>query len=163
MNRAFIITGGNLGDRGVNLQRAKKEIAAKAGAILSQSSIYETAAWGKEDQPSFLNQVLEISTELSAEDLLEVLLYTEKLMGRERIGKMGPRTIDIDILFYNQDVFNLPNLVIPHPHISIRRFVLEPLNEIAPKFVHPALGKTMNELLAECTDILPVSKLEPVV
>ena len=160
MNRVFIVSGGNLGDRMVNLSRAKNAIAEKIGNITSQSSIYETAAWGKEDQPAFLNQVLEISTKLSPQDLLTSLLSIEKEMGRIRTEKLGPRTIDLDILFYNDTIIQEDNLVIPHPHISSRRFVLEPLSELAPNFVHPALQKTISELLASCPDMLPVSRFD---
>ncbi|HEX8461629.1 MAG TPA: 2-amino-4-hydroxy-6-hydroxymethyldihydropteridine diphosphokinase [Segetibacter sp.] len=158
MNQAFLLTGGNIGDRLNNLQKAAEAIEKQAGKIIKKSALYETAAWGKTDQSSFLNQVLGISTTLSATDLLATLLAIELELGRQRYEKMGPRTIDIDILFYNNDCINTKNLKVPHPQIAFRRFVLTPLNEIAPHFVHPVSGKTIKELLLECPDNLEVIK-----
>ena len=159
MNAAYLLIGGNIGKRELNLERARNLIGEECGELKSLSSIYETAAWGKTDQPMFLNQVLEIITALKPMQLLQQILNIENQMGRTRHEKFGPRIIDIDILFYNDERFNYPLLTIPHPALQYRRFVLTPMNEIAPEFVHPVLKKTIAELLEECPDDLPVKKL----
>ncbi len=158
MNEAYLLTGGNIGDRLMNLQQACNKIEKEAGTVLKKSAIYETAAWGLTEQNHFLNQVLLISTSLSAEDLLQTLLHIEQQSGRKRLEKMGPRIIDIDILFYNNEIISSLNLTVPHPQIANRRFVLTPLNEIAPGFVHPGLEKTVAQLLEICSDNLEVRK-----
>lgn len=159
MNEAFLLTGGNTGNRKSHLLKAKQQIEKRCGSILQESSVYETAAWGKEDQDAFLNQVLKIETSLDASSLLTNLLAIEEEMGRKRETKYGPRNIDIDILFFNNDIISLPGLTIPHPQMQHRRFVLEPLNEIAPGKIHPVSKKTVSQLLAQCTDPLPVNKI----
>lgn len=159
MNEAFLSTGGNMGDRKRFLLEAKKAIEKQCGLVLDQSSIYETAAWGKEDQEAFLNQVLKIETHLTAEQLLQTILKIEEALGRKRDLKYGPRYIDIDILFFGDEVVNLPGLHIPHPQIQDRRFVLEPLNEIAGNKIHPVLQKNISQILDECTDRLAVNKI----
>lgn len=159
MNEAFLLTGGNTGNRKSHLLKAKQQIEKRCGSILQESSFYETAAWGKEDQDAFLNQVLKIETSLDASSLLRNLLAIEEEMGRKRETKYGPRNIDIDILFFNNDIISLPGLTIPHPQMQHRRFVLEPLNEIAPGKIHPVSKKTVSQLLAQCTDPLPVNKI----
>lgn len=159
MNRAFLIIGGNLGDRLVFLNRAKELIGAGAGTIVEASSIYETAPWGKQDQPGFLNQLIVVDTLLSAVELLECLLGIENKMGRKREEKLGPRTIDIDILFFNDEIIATDTLVVPHPHMADRRFVLAPLCEVAPRKIHPVSNKTVEEMLDECSDPLEVVKL----
>lgn len=158
MNEAYLLTGGNIGDRLMNLQQACFKIEKQAGAILRKSDVYETAAWGLTEQNSFLNQVLLISTMYNAEELLQKLLYIEQESGRKRVVKMGPRIIDIDILFYNNEIISTSDLIVPHPQITNRRFVLTPLNEIAPDFVHPVLQETITELLEICPDNLKVKK-----
>lgn len=158
MNEVYLLTGGNVGDRLMNLQQASLKIEKEAGTVLKKSAIYETAAWGLTDQNSFLNQVLLISTASGAEDLLQTLLHIELELGRKRMIKMGPRNIDIDILFYNNEIISSPNLTVPHPQIANRRFVLTPLNEIARAFVHPVLQKTIAQLLEVCPDHLEVKK-----
>lgn len=158
MNDVYLLTGGNMGNRFTNLQDAHEKIERQAGVTIKKSAIYETAAWGLTAQNPFLNQVLLISTALNAKELLSTLLNIEQQLGRKRMEKMGPRTIDIDILFYNHEIVSSPHLTIPHPQIANRRFVLIPLNEIAPDFVHPVLQKTLVELLHDCTDQLEVSK-----
>ncbi|WP_207496652.1 2-amino-4-hydroxy-6-hydroxymethyldihydropteridine diphosphokinase [Aridibaculum aurantiacum] len=160
MNTAFLLLGGNLGDRKKNLEDALQLINERAGKISAASAFYETAAWGKEDQPNFLNQAVTLETRLSPTDLLRMLLAVEKDLGRERIEKLGPRLIDIDILFYGDMVLHSDQLTIPHPHITKRRFVLEPLHDLAPDLIHPAYNKTIAQLLQECTDPLPVVRLE---
>lgn len=158
MNEVYLLTGGNIGDRLMNLQQASLKIEKEAGTVLKKSAIYETAAWGLTDQNPFLNQVLLISTSSNPEDLLQTLLHIEQELGRKRMIKMGPRNIDIDILFYNNEIISSPNLTVPHPQIANRRFVLTPLNEIAPAFVHPVLQKTIAQLLEVCPDNLEVKK-----
>lgn len=158
MNEVYLLTGGNMGQRLEYLSKAKEEIRKRCGNILEQSSIYETAAWGKQDQENFLNQVLKIETRLHPEELLKTILEIEIFLGRKRELKYGPRTIDIDILFFNDDIVNQQALKIPHPQMQNRRFVLVPLNEIAAGKMHPSLHKTISTLLAECPDPLAVNK-----
>jgi 2-amino-4-hydroxy-6-hydroxymethyldihydropteridine diphosphokinase len=159
MNKTYLLTGGNEGDRYLNLQQARANIELICGQLLLISSLYETAAWGKTDQPDFLNQVLLVNTVLSPGSLLDAIFSIEEKGGRKRTVKNAPRTIDIDILFYNRLVLEESGLTIPHPRIAERRFVLEPLNEISPEFVHPVFGKTIHELLLECNDELAVKKI----
>ncbi len=159
MNRTYLLIGGNVGDRQQNLEQAAQLIEAAAGKILERSTVYETAAWGKEDQPAFLNQVLHVETSLEPQPLLQTILQAELDMGRKRMEKYGPRTIDIDILLYNDIVLDTHQLVIPHPQLHLRRFALMPLAEIAPMQIHPKLKKSIDELLLECTDKLSVKKL----
>jgi 2-amino-4-hydroxy-6-hydroxymethyldihydropteridine diphosphokinase len=154
MNNAYLLIGGNMGDRLANLTTAIKAIEAQIGNIKQHSSIYETAAWGMEDQPSFLNQALLIETNFEAEDLLNNLLKIEIQMGRIRNQPLGPRTIDLDIIFFNDQIIHSETLSIPHPHMQKRNFVLNPLNEIAPEFIHPVFNKTIHQLLIDCTDSL---------
>lgn len=157
MNKAYLLIGGNTGDRRLMLQQAIQAIHEKAGNILAQSPIYETAAWGKTDQATFLNQALAIETALDPNNLLQSLLNIEKDLGRIREEKYGPRTIDIDILLYNDLHLVTENLVIPHPELANRRFALTPLADIAPGLKHPVLHDTMQSLLKHCKDELPVN------
>ena len=160
MNQLFLITGGNIGDRKKNLENAAKLIRERIGAIKKSSKIYETEAWGVRDQPAFYNQVYLVETSLSPEKVLKSILKIEEEMGRKRTTKNAARIIDIDILFFNDQVVNEQNLVIPHPRIADRRFVLLPLNEIAPQMIHPVLKKTMAELLSLTADQLKVVALD---
>jgi 2-amino-4-hydroxy-6-hydroxymethyldihydropteridine diphosphokinase len=159
MNSAYLITGGNMGQRDEQLAYAARLIEERCGNIIDRSSLYETAAWGKTDQASFLNQALVLETSLNARDLLNEILYIENLMGRDRIEKYGPRIIDIDIILFNHQVIKENGLTIPHPEMSKRRFVLEPLNEVIPAYIHPVYFKTIKELLDQCNDTLPVKKI----
>jgi 2-amino-4-hydroxy-6-hydroxymethyldihydropteridine diphosphokinase len=143
-----------MGDRLANLEMAKLAIYQEIGPILLSSSMYETAAWGKEDQPAFLNQALLIETNLIAHDLMMALLAIEKNMGRIRQEHLGPRTIDLDIIFFNDQIIDSANLTIPHPQMQKRNFVLTPLKEIAPNFIHPILKKSITQLLTDCEDPL---------
>lgn len=160
MNTAYLLTGGNIGNREENLAFACNHIGEQCGAIINSSSLYETAAWGKTDQPSFLNQALEIQTALTAPQLLKKILDIEKLTGRIRKEKYGPRIIDIDILLFNDEIHNDLLLKIPHPELQNRRFVLEPLAEIAPEIIHPVLKKSIIDLLAICPDKLEVTRIK---
>ena len=160
MNTAYLLTGGNMGNREENLAIAYNHIAVQCGNIINSSSVYETAAWGKTDQPAFLNQALEIQTALTPRQLLKKILNIEKQTGRIRKEKYGPRIIDIDILLFNDEIHKFPLLQIPHPELQNRRFVLVPLAEIASEIIHPGLKKSIEELLAICPDKLKVSRLK---
>lgn len=158
MNIAYLLIGGNIGNRVANLASAKGAIKESCGALKGFSNIFETAAWGLQQQPHFLNQALELHTALPPKDLLQCLLRIEKRLGRERDAKWGPRLIDIDILLYNDAVIDEEGLTIPHPQMHNRRFVLQPLAELAPELVHPLFKKTIAQLLAQCPDPLEVHK-----
>lgn len=158
MNTAYLLIGGNIGNRMANLQAAREAIAEQAGTLKGISDVYETAAWGLEDQPPFLNQALELHTNLEPKALLDVLLQVEKGLGRARDKKWGPRLIDIDILLYNDDVVEEEGLRIPHPQMPYRRFVLQPLVQIAGDKIHPLLHQSIYEMLLHCPDPLEVHK-----
>ena len=160
MNKVYLLTGGNIGNRLDNLRIARLLLEQYCGEIIQQSSVYQTVAWGFKDQPDFYNQVLCITTALQPEIIMNTLLMIEEKMGRKRDIKMGPRTIDLDILFFNDEIINKPNLIIPHERLHERRFVLVPLSEIAPDFIHPVFNKTVLVLLKECTDGLNVNKID---
>ncbi|MGI8580555.1 MAG: 2-amino-4-hydroxy-6-hydroxymethyldihydropteridine diphosphokinase [Chitinophagaceae bacterium] len=159
MNLAYLLIGGNLGDRICNLGIAKSLIEKQLGDIVSVSSIYETAPWGINEQPDFFNQVLLIKTKLSPDKIMRSILSIEKKMGRVRSQKNASRIIDIDILFFNDEVIKLKNLTIPHPEIQNRKFVLIPLHEIAPDIIHPVFKQSIKNLLQASKDKLEVKPL----
>lgn len=161
MNTAYLLTGGNLGNRQENLENALEFIEEDCGRIIKTSSLYETAAWGPVSQPDFLNQVVKLETPLSPRTLLNNLLEIEKSMGRHREERFSARNIDLDILFFNDLTVDEEGLIIPHPRLYTRRFVLVPLAEIAPGLVHPILQLTVQELLTLCKDPLDVKKFIP--
>ena len=145
---AYIGIGSNLGDREGNVRRALDLIAERAGLITATSSLYETEPWGVTDQPQFINAACGVQTALAAEELHRTLRGIEDEIGRDRsVEKWGPRVIDIDILLYGALVLDTPELVIPHPRMHERVFVLAPMVEIAPETMHPALGIRMADLL----------------
>lgn len=142
----YLALGSNLGDRAANLQAAMRALPP-AIYVLRSSSVYETEPWGFTEQPAFYNLALEAETKLKPRSLLARLKKIENSLGRTPTFRNGPRLIDIDILFYGQEQIVLPGLVIPHPHLHERPFVLVPLVELAPGLVHPVLGVTSAELL----------------
>ncbi len=160
MPKLYLLLGGNLGDRIVYLRQASESIGAQVGGITAASKLYETAAWGKTDQPNFLNQVLEVQTEQPPEQVLQTINHIEQELGRVRQEHWGARVIDIDILFYDQLVLQTQRLTIPHPQLHLRRFTLLPLAEIAPELMHPVLGKNIDQLLEDCPDELEVWEFE---
>ncbi len=143
---AYLSLGSNIGDREAHLREAILRLES-AGKLRSVSSIYETEPVEFTDQPQFLNCAVALETSSTPEQLMLQLLTIEKAMGRQRIQKKGPRTIDLDILLFEEEAVRTPQLTIPHPAMQYRRFVLEPLAEIAPAAVHPVLKKTVKELL----------------
>ena len=150
---AYIGFGSNLGNRLENCTNAIEALAALPECLLLQtSSFYETAPVGLVEQPSFINGVVLIETARDARWLLGQMLAIETSFGRMRTLKWGPRSIDLDLLFLDNLIIESPGLSVPHPLLHERRFVLEPLNEVAPEFRHPALGKTVAELLADLKD-----------
>jgi 2-amino-4-hydroxy-6-hydroxymethyldihydropteridine diphosphokinase len=154
MIKVFLSLGTNLGSKLANLSTAITEIDENIGHINQQSGIYETEAWGFNCEDSFLNQVVRVETSLEPLQLINHCLGIEKKMGRVRNkgGNYESRVIDIDILFYGEKIVSEENLQIPHPLLHKRRFILEPLNEIAPDLIHPLLGKPISKLLEECPD-----------
>jgi len=148
LKTAFLALGSNIGDREANLRDAFNRLASDEIRVLRRSSLYETAPQELLDQPWFLNAVVEIETSLFPMQLLQRIRDIERQMGRRRVAPKGPRNIDIDILFYGRSVIAAAELEVPHPRMAQRRFVLEPLAEIAPDFRHPVTGKTAGEMLA---------------
>ena len=159
MNDIFLLLGSNMGDRKLFLNRAIEHIEADIAPIVRTSSVYETASWGKTDEPDYLNQVLLLQTLLPPQIILEKILAIEALLGRKREEKWGSRIIDIDILLYGDAIINEPNLKVPHPELHKRRFTLEPLAEIAADFMHPVFKKNILQLKSELQDNLIVKKV----
>jgi 2-amino-4-hydroxy-6-hydroxymethyldihydropteridine diphosphokinase len=162
MKRIFLSLGSNLGDRRASLEKAAGMISRQAGLIVRRSAVYETEPWAETPGSDFLNMVLEIETILHPAELLDILHSIEAGCGRvPTLERYAPRIVDIDILFYGKEVIALPQLVVPHPVLHLRRFVLVPLTEIAPRWKHPETGVTMAELLRRCPDPKGVWKCSP--
>ena len=159
-NKVILHLGSNVGNRIRVLQRARTLIQQKVGPISASSALYETEAWGYEDQDDFINQVVIAQTPLRPIPCLHVLHNIEQALGRKRQQHWGPRLIDIDILFYEQLIIHLPELAIPHPGIPNRNFVLVPLIEVAPDLYHPVLEKDMRTLLDISPDEKKVVRLD---
>jgi len=154
----YIALGSNLGNRLANLKNAIANFTPQM-EVQMKSPVYETPPWGYVEQPPFLNQVVMVETYLDPENLLRHLKRLEMVLGREPNFQNGPRLIDLDILFYDDLVLDTPPLVIPHPRMAQRAFVLVPLNDIAPDFIHPVMGKPVSELLLD-VDRLNISEYQ---
>jgi 2-amino-4-hydroxy-6-hydroxymethyldihydropteridine diphosphokinase len=159
-NNAVVLLGSNLGNKSLYLEIALNKIVGRIGIIENISSLYESTAWGIEDQPSFINQVVCIKTTFSAQETLHNLLDLEIEMGRIRSQKWGPRIIDLDLLYFNDEISTNESCIIPHPAIAERKFTLVPLVEVIPNFVHPNKQLNQKELLALCNDKGIVFKYE---
>ncbi|WP_462265069.1 2-amino-4-hydroxy-6-hydroxymethyldihydropteridine diphosphokinase [Mucilaginibacter sp.] len=159
MNIIYLLLGSNLGNRQMFLNEAVRCIAADIGKVTLQSAVYETQAWGNTTTPDYLNQVIEVQSWLSPRELLQQALAIEQQLGRERHEKWEARVIDIDILFYNHEIIDEPDLVIPHPHLHKRKFTLMPMAEINPDLIHPVMKKNILWLNAHLADGLIVKKL----
>ncbi len=155
-NIVYLLTGSNIGNKSVNLDEANKAIGRHIGTVLKVSGIYRTEAWGIPDQPVFLNQALQVATALDVYAVLAAIDDIEKSLGRKRYQKWGPRSIDIDILAYNDLVLDDESLTIPHHELPNRKFALVPLQEIHPDFIHPVSGKDIQTLITESKDPLAV-------
>jgi 2-amino-4-hydroxy-6-hydroxymethyldihydropteridine diphosphokinase len=156
MNVATLLLGCNIGNCESTFVETLQMFEKNCGRIINQSSLYKTAPWGYAEQNDFLNQVIILETELTPQELLQKTSDLEFNLGRSRELLNGPRTIDIDILFYNDLEVITNDLIIPHPRLHLRKFTLIPLNEIIPDYTHPALNKTIAQLLEECEDDLNV-------
>ncbi len=153
MNRVFLSLGSNRGNRQEYLQTAVSALEKKAGKVLKASHIYETEPWKMNDGTNFLNQVILLETSLDTQQIMDLIIETETSLGRIRsTSGYEPRTMDIDILFFNEKAITSPSVTVPHPLISERRFILEPLCELAPNYIHPLLKKSLKQLLADCPD-----------
>lgn len=150
--RLFLLLGANLGDRFQTLDQARTQLSESVGAIVSESKLYETAPWGVTDQPPYLNQALELQTTLTPDNVLTQTQSIEQRLGRVRLDRWGARLIDIDLLYYDDFICQTEQLILPHPLLHERRFVLIPLCDIGPDFVHPVSGKTNAEMLRDCRD-----------
>ena len=158
METAYLLLGSNVGDRKANFLVAITYLSG-LGTITMTSSLFETKAWGKTDQPDFLNQVVAVETFLTPQKLLHGILEIERQMGRQRIGHWGPRLIDIDILLIGDRIVNTPELTVPHSHLVFRRFALAPLAEIAGGVIHPETGISIQNHLDTCPDTLTVNRI----
>jgi len=161
MNKAFLLFGSNIGDAIEHIKAAIIALEKSDCLFISKSSFYETLPWGFESNQVFVNQVSLVETKLSAEQLLELILKTEIAMGRVRNAeRYSSRNIDIDILYYNNEILEIENLSIPHSRLHLRNFTLIPLAEIAPEYIHPIFNKNNQELLEICEDNLSVEKIK---
>ncbi len=156
---SYLLLGSNVGNRYQHLQSALR-LLRSLGKIIRKSHIYLTKSWGEKSQRDHYNQAIHLSTNLPPNDLMHALLKIENQLGRERIHTYGPRTIDVDILLYDQELHQTDFLTLPHPQLHLRNFALIPLMELAAELAHPRYGKTIEELYFECEDSLDVLMLE---
>ncbi len=161
VNNVILLLGSNLGNRLQVINDAEEEIKKAIGKVIKRSKVYETASWGDTSLAPFLNQVIEVETELLPQEIMHKILQIEQSLGRKRTHKWESRVIDIDILFFENEVITTPELVIPHPYLHKRRFTLVPLVEIHASKVHPVFQKTCEKLLEELTDPLLVTEYKP--
>jgi 2-amino-4-hydroxy-6-hydroxymethyldihydropteridine diphosphokinase len=152
MNLIYLQLGSNLGDRKLLLDSAVSLINTKIGRVLRSSKIYESDAWGVSRQPKYLNQILEVHSNIGCEFILKDIHSIESQLGRVRGKKWQERLIDIDVIFFNDLIIEKTDLYIPHKYMHKRRFVLEPLNELIADYIHPKYNKSIERLLNECTD-----------
>jgi 2-amino-4-hydroxy-6-hydroxymethyldihydropteridine diphosphokinase len=163
MHKVFLGIGGNIGNKADNFNNVYTFIKKELGEIVKSSSVYETPPWGFTADENFWNQVLIIETELSPNELLQKITEIEANFIREReVGKYNSREMDIDILYFDDLFIETENLIIPHPRIQQRKFVLVPLNEIAPDFKHPLLRLTSFQMLENCKDSSVILKMEDI-
>jgi 2-amino-4-hydroxy-6-hydroxymethyldihydropteridine diphosphokinase len=156
----YLLLGSNIEDRQTHLKKAQAAIAARIGTVKKTSSYYESQAWGDTEQENYWNICVEVSTTLSAEEVLTTALSIEKEMGRVRSGQWSPRTIDIDILFYGKEIIQTKDLTVPHPRLPERNFALVPMMELNGEFVHPVLELSVEDIYLDCVDPLEVYLLE---
>jgi 2-amino-4-hydroxy-6-hydroxymethyldihydropteridine diphosphokinase len=163
MNVVYLLLGSNMADRSVLLKQACKELSSKIGPITRESSVYESEPWGFQADQPFLNQVVRMETDYNPSDLLDEIMKIELKLGRERDGsqRYTSRLIDIDILFFNDEIIFEDNLIIPHPGIPERMFTLLPLSELDGAFIHPGSLKSIGEMIRECSDKLKVYPYHP--
>ena len=160
MTKIYLQLGSNQGESLKLIEEAHNRISHEIGLITAASSIYESEAWGLKNQNNFLNQVIEVQTTKTPLEVLKASQNIENTLGRKRVEHWGPRTMDIDLLFFeNQIIDHAPELIIPHPRINQRKFVLEPLNEIAAEFIHPISKRSISQLLYLCEDSGKVWKI----
>ena len=159
MTIVYLLLGSNQNNPNKQLAKARSFITNQIGEIKRSSGLYQTAAWGNTNQPDFLNQVVIAETMLTPEQTMQTILSIEEKMGRIRTKKNAPRIIDIDILFFNKHIIQTKNLVVPHPQLQNRNFVLIPLNELSPNLKHPVFNKTIHQLLRISPDTLTVNKI----
>lgn len=163
VKQVFLSLGSNLGHRQTYLACALLETEKHIGRILKRSPVYETHSWGFKSEEQFLNQVILVECDKEPEEILQEINNIEKQCGRIRheAEAYSSRTLDIDILYYGNLVYHSGKLIIPHPRLQYRKFVLQPLNDLDPEFIHPLLGKSNRQLLADCVDQLVVKTYKP--
>lgn len=160
MANVFLLLGGNIGEVPVTFEKAKESLRQKGISFVRQSSLYQSVAWGYDSHNIYYNQVVQLEADMTAIDLLHLLLQVEMDFGRDRSDEgYADRTLDLDILLYNKDVITTSELEVPHPRMHLRKFTMEPLHEIAPDLIHPGLNKTVKELLKECPDKNAVERI----
>lgn len=152
MKKVYLLIGSNVGNRTKHMEKAHQMIESKVGKITNKSRIYETEPWGEKDQDDFLNQAIEVESKLKPKAIMKQIAEIESFIGREETFKWGPREIDIDVLFYGDEMISEMDITIPHAFIHERRFTLIPLNDICPDQYHPIFGATVKELLDMCED-----------